>query len=263
MFSTLSKIQVTFKDYSSLRELITNFPQTKAKPDALAFDLQTYVEVKMKYQNALQCFLFFLEKKEQQNTSVILHHLIINQVASLARSTLDSQLSDQPLNQEQIKGRTAQLIQLVTFYILVQSYTEYPFKKVVKQYDTLKVSMEKLESIAQIDFFSWFLLSKLHQDKSLRCFKLIKLGNSLYPVQVEDKTAKIKVERDTTKSDQYAKGPIGQKLEESYMEYVTKRGEQPIEQKVIHESQEETIEVEEGLYDQSWVVKAEHITGKA
>jgi hypothetical protein len=55
--------------------------------------------------------------------------------------------------------------------------------------DSLKISIGKLEWFKDIHFFSWFLLKKM-QDKSLRSFKIIKIGEgSLVPVQVEDKSA--------------------------------------------------------------------------
>ena len=59
------QISVTFKDWPGFRELISNFSsQTAVNVKSIsAFDLQKYVEVKMKHRNTFTCFLFFLERK--------------------------------------------------------------------------------------------------------------------------------------------------------------------------------------------------------
>jgi len=52
----------------------------------------------------------------------------------------------------------------------------------IKQYDTLKVALAKIESFKDVDFFSWFLMSKI-KDKSLKPYKVIKVGkNMLIPI---------------------------------------------------------------------------------
>jgi hypothetical protein len=82
----------------------------------------------------------------------------------------------------------------VTLYILLNEYSEYNFKRVVKLSDTLKLSLGKLSCFSSLHFFSWLLLKKM-QDKSLKAYKLVKLGeNLIFPVQVSDKVAKIEVE---------------------------------------------------------------------
>jgi hypothetical protein len=64
----------------------------------------------------------------------------------------------------------------------------------VKQFDSLKVSIGKLEFFKDIDFFSWFLLNKM-QDSSLKLFKVVKLGdNMIVPVHVQDKSQKVEIE---------------------------------------------------------------------
>lgn len=82
-------------------------------------------------------------------------------------------------------------IQLVTLYILLNEYSEYKFKRIVKQYDSLKLSIGKLEWFKDVHFFSWFLLKKM-QDKTLRQFKVIKIGEGMQvPIQVSEKGAQI------------------------------------------------------------------------
>jgi hypothetical protein len=80
-------------------------------------------------------------------------------------------------------------IQLITLYILLNEYSEFQFKRVVKQNDSLKVAIGKLEWFKAVHFFSWLLLKKM-QDKTLRAFRVVKIGDGmLVPVLIEDKEA--------------------------------------------------------------------------
>ena len=95
--------------------------------------------------------------------------------------------------EERLKKDTETQIQLVTLYILMNEYSEYQFKKIVKTNDALKISIGKLEWFKEIHFFSWFLIKKM-QDKQLRMFKLVKIGrNYIAPVQIADKGTKVEV----------------------------------------------------------------------
>lgn len=81
----------------------------------------------------------------------------------------------------------------MTLYILLNEYSEFQFKRVVKLSDTLKISLGKLEWFKSLHFFSWYLLKKM-QDKSLKTFKLLKLGsNMLVPVQVPERDARVSI----------------------------------------------------------------------
>ncbi len=62
---TMTQIAVSFKNWQGLKEMIDTFSSSdvKAASNGKTFDLQPYVEVKMKHQNAFACFLFFLERK--------------------------------------------------------------------------------------------------------------------------------------------------------------------------------------------------------
>ena len=98
-------------------------------------------------------------------------------------------------------------LQLVTLYILLNEYTDFDFKRVVKLSDSLKIAIGRLMWFRDINFFSWMLLKKM-QDKSLKQFKVIKLSpGMLFPVQVSDKTAKVQVEKDDNASGY---SPMGQ-----------------------------------------------------
>lgn len=63
-------------------------------------------------------------------------------------------------------------------FTILNLYSDYPFKKTVKQQDSLKVALGKLECFKDIDFFCWYLLSKM-QDKTILPFKVVKIGVGL------------------------------------------------------------------------------------
>ena len=106
-------------------------------------------------------------------------------------------------------------MQLVTLFILLNEYSEFNFKRVVKLSDTLKVSLGKLSTFSTIQFFSWLLLKKM-QDKSLKAFKVVNIGpNMLFPVQVSEKGAKVDIEAGSPISW----SPIGQELEQTYTKF--------------------------------------------
>jgi hypothetical protein len=96
-------------------------------------------------------------------------------------------------DEEQFKKSTLEQIQLVTLYILLNEYSEFQFKRVVKMSESLKVAIGKLEWFKEIHFFSWLLLKKM-QDKTLKMFKIVKVGTSvLAPVQVSDRQTKVEL----------------------------------------------------------------------
>jgi hypothetical protein len=65
--STLTQIEVKFKDWRGLRTMIADFSvsDTRHTSSNTPFDISKFVEVKMRHQNTFACFLFFLERKYQ------------------------------------------------------------------------------------------------------------------------------------------------------------------------------------------------------
>lgn len=147
--STLNQIDVTFNDWKGLKELVENFSSSDLRHQnhQNPFDLQKYVQVKMRHQNAFCCFLFFLERKFQQTVSVILFQLIADRIAGFAKTWLSNASS---LQEESLKKSCLTQLQLVTLFILLNEYSEFNFKRVVKLSDTLKVSLGKLSSFSTI-----------------------------------------------------------------------------------------------------------------
>jgi hypothetical protein len=95
-----------------------------------------------------------------------------------SKMNIASFMDDSKPDIETVKRRIVDQSRLITFFILVSANSEYPFKKLVKQFETLKVAIAKLECFKDIDFFAWFLLHKM-QDKSLKQFKVAKVGEGL------------------------------------------------------------------------------------
>ena len=98
---------------------------------------------------------------------------------------------------------------------MLNEYTEFDFKRVVKQSDSLKIAIGGLMWFKDLHFFSWLLLKKM-QDKSLKQFKIVKIGPGLlFPVQVTDKSAKVIIdESDSPKNTGFS--AIGQLLEHTH-----------------------------------------------
>jgi hypothetical protein len=70
-------------------EMIRDFSSSSnVKANGAKFDIQPYVEVKMKHQNAFACFLFYLEKKYLQAVSRIMYQMISDKIIDLARITI-------------------------------------------------------------------------------------------------------------------------------------------------------------------------------
>lgn len=68
-----------------------------------------------------------------------------------------------------------------------------------------------VECFKDVHFFSWLLLKKMH-DKTLKAYKVVRLGDSnLCTVQVEDKQAEVKVSGLPVNFH-----CLGQELEQSY-----------------------------------------------
>ena len=85
---SLSQISVQFKDWKGLQTMIESFITSDVRASGPNFDIQSFVEVKLKHLNAFACFLFFLERKYSQNVSVIIFMLISEKLCSYARKTL-------------------------------------------------------------------------------------------------------------------------------------------------------------------------------
>ncbi len=114
-------------------------------------------------------------------------------------------------------------VRLVSFFILINTHSQYPFKKLVKQFETLKVSIAKLECFKDMHFFSWLMLHKM-QDKSLKSFKTVKIGDGLViPVQVQDKKESISLAQSKEQMKLQFK-PIGQMLEDTYYQQMVENG---------------------------------------
>lgn len=85
-------------------------------------------------------------------------------------------------------------------YVLLNEYSDFDFKRVVKQSDSLKIAIGSLTWFRDLHFFSWLLLKKM-QDKSLKQFKIVKIAPGLlYPVQITDKAAKVIISGDNCTS---------------------------------------------------------------
>jgi hypothetical protein len=138
---------------------------------------------------------------------------------------------------------------------LLNEYTDFEFKRLIRQSDSLKVTIGRLEWFRNLHFFSWLLLKKV-QDKTLKQFKLIKIGDGglVYPVQVADRQAIVKVEEGKISMPAFA--VIGQELEKTFEDSQKSQGKDNIrEVGSIEENESETMEVEEGVYDDRFVIK--------
>ncbi|CDW86523.1 UNKNOWN [Stylonychia lemnae] len=256
--STMNQIQVTFKDQKGFLKMIEEFghSQTKHQMSNKLFDIKSYVEVKMKTQNTFACFLFYLEKKYQQKVCLILFQQIANHMTEYAKQSLQEDLDETKVDIERIKLRIVDQVRLVTSFILINQNTEYPFKKLAKQFETLKLAIGKLEYFKDVNFFSWFLLHKM-QDKTLKQFKLVKLGEGLViPVHIQDKQAQLNIENITPCEFR----PLGQLLEQTYIESQVNKN--PIignynQNMKEQQKQAEAQEFEETQFDQRIRVNAE------
>lgn len=118
----------------------------------------------MQHMNTFACFLFFLERKYQQLSSVLIFQLIADKIVQFAKNSLKDEIrsdanghnDDIALRDEDFKKSTQTQIQLVTLYVLLNEYSEFNFKKVVKMNESLKVAIGKLEWFKEVHFFSWF-----------------------------------------------------------------------------------------------------------
>lgn len=79
IFCTTNQVQVSFKDYKLLYQTVREFGSSDKRKE-MKPDLQEYVEVKMKHQNAFACFLYYLEKKYQSKVALIGFCEVINQL---------------------------------------------------------------------------------------------------------------------------------------------------------------------------------------
>lgn len=94
---------------------------------------------------------------------------------------------------ERIKKEAESQVKLVTMYILLSEHSDFDFKRLMKQSESLKIARGMIECFKEVHFFSWLLLKKMH-DKTLKAYKVVRLGDSnLCSVQVEDKQAEVKV----------------------------------------------------------------------
>jgi hypothetical protein len=136
----------------------------------------------------------------------------VERLVSLARLTLlPAEDEESSMRAERLKKEIETQVKLVTMYILLSEHSEYDFKRLIKQSESLKISRGMVECFKEVHFFSWLLLKKMH-DKTLKAYKVVRLGdNNLCIVQVEDKQAEVKLS-----------GPpinfycLGQELEHSF-----------------------------------------------
>ncbi len=96
----------------------------------------------------------------------------------------------------------------MTLFTILNANSSYPYKKYVKQFESYKVSLGKLEILKDIDFFSWYLYSKM-KDSTLHKFKLVKISKALSIPVLIDKSVLI---TGPIKTNVYFE-PIGQLLE--------------------------------------------------
>eukprot|EP00347_Sterkiella_histriomuscorum_P012109 403369864 len=259
--STMNQIQITFKDHKGMLKMIEEFghSQTKHQMSNKMFDIASYVEVKMKTKNTFACFYYYLEKKYMQKVPLIMFQQITQYIIEYAKQALKESINETLVENEALKRRIVEQVKLVTVFILINQNTDFIFKKIAKQFETLKAALGKLEHFKDIDFFSWFLLHKM-QDKTLKQFKLAKLGEGLVlPVQVQDKTKALQI----SERMEYEFKPIGQMLEQTYIKHLQETNSgQTNTNHLNHNMQNEKIEVieiEDDMFDQRMLVKSDEL----
>jgi len=85
--------------------------------------------------------------------------MIIKDIKAFARESMldEDHWKSSQATKEITKQRITSQLRLISLFTLLNTTSEYPFKKLARQSDKIKIAITQLDCLKDHDFFIWYL----------------------------------------------------------------------------------------------------------